>query len=222
MTKEQQERLFQPFDRLGAERSGVPGSGLGLVIARELTRAMGGELSVQSAPKVGTTFTVAVPAPPRASESPSEAREAGPASVLSPGGDAVAAMQRHVLYIEDEAVNVLLMQEVFRLRPNWRLTVAGEGAEGVGRAIEERPDLILVDMNLPDMSGLQVIEQLRASEATRYLPCIALSADALREQIDAALRAGFDEYWTKPIDIARVLANLGNALTDRYLSRSTA
>jgi CheY-like chemotaxis protein len=112
-------------------------------------------------------------------------------------------MQRHVLYIEDEAVNVLLMQEVFRLRPNWRLTVAGEGAEGVGLAIEEPPDLILVDMNLPDMSGLQVIEQLRASEATRYLPCIALSADALREQIDVALRAGFDEYWTKPIDIAR-------------------
>jgi len=221
MTKEQQVRLFQPFDRLGAERSGIPGSGLGLVIARELMRAMGGDLSVQSAPKVGTTFTVALPTPSSVEKSPSRVCGRLGASPSPSGEEAVAAM-RHVLYIEDEAVNVLLMEEVFRLRPNWRLTVAGKGAEGVGCAVKERPDLVLVDMNLPDMSGLQVIEQLRACDATRHLPCIALSADALCEQIDAALRAGFDEYWTKPIDITRVLEDLANALTDRHLSRPTA
>ncbi|HEY9066559.1 MAG TPA: ATP-binding protein [Burkholderiaceae bacterium] len=193
MTPEQQTRLFQPFDRLGAERRAIPGTGLGLVIARELTRAMGGDLSVRSGPgATGTTCTVTLPT----------------------AGDTRA--RRHVLYIEDEDVNILLMEEVFRLRPHWALTIARDGADGLRQAAEQRPDLVLIDMNLPDMNGIQVITALRAGSATRHLSCIALSADAMREQVDAALRAGFDEYWTKPIDVQRVLRELSRAIAADY------
>jgi CheY-like chemotaxis protein len=120
-----------------------------------------------------------------------------------------------VLYIEDEPLNVLLMEEVFRGQPQWRLEVARDGRRGVERALQVLPDLLLVDMNLPDMNGLQVVAALRSEPATANLLCIALSADALPEQIAAARAGGFDDYWTKPIDVARLLAALGRAIERR-------
>lgn len=122
--------------------------------------------------------------------------------------------RRHVIYIEDEDVNILLMEEVFKLLPSWALTIARNGADGMQQAVEHRPDLVLIDMNLPDMNGIQVITALRANGATRHLCCIALSADAMSEQAQAALRAGFDEYWTKPIDIRGVLRELSRAIAE--------
>ncbi|HJV63352.1 MAG TPA: response regulator, partial [Albitalea sp.] len=119
---------------------------------------------------------------------------------------------REVLYIEDEPLNMVLMEEVFRTRPQWTLRVADDGAGGLRMAGESQPDLVLVDMNLPDITGLALIGRLRADPRTRGLRCIALSADAMREQIDAALAAGFDDYWTKPIDVQRVLGDLGRLL----------
>jgi PAS domain S-box-containing protein len=208
MTPDQVCRLFQPFERLGAEKGSVPGTGLGLVIARELVVAMGGEVRVSSTPREGSTFTVVMSAadPP--------VRCIGDAQALEPLRKPGFGMEsrRKVLYVEDEAVNVLLMQEVFRLCPNWTLEVAVDGAEGLRRVADERPDLVLVDMHLPDMNGLEFIDCLRGAEATRHHPCIALSADALCEQVDAARRAGFDDYWTKPIDVHRLLEDLSRKL----------
>jgi len=121
-------------------------------------------------------------------------------------------VQRQVLYIEDEPLNVLLMQEVFKARPQWALQVATDGGSGVDAARAQRYDLLLIDMNLPDMNGLELIRTLRADPRTSGLQCIALSADAMQSQIDAALAAGFDGYWTKPINVAHILDGLGQAL----------
>jgi CheY-like chemotaxis protein len=116
-----------------------------------------------------------------------------------------------VLYIEDEPLNVLLMQEVFRAQPAWTLHVAEDGESGVQAALRLRPDLALIDMNLPDINGLEVLRRLRGQPATQGLRCIALSADAMHEQIRTARAAGFDDYWTKPFDLTRLLAAVAQA-----------
>ncbi len=206
LSEAQQSRLFQPFNRLGAEQRRVEGTGLGLVIARELAASMQGELQVHSEPGKGSTFTLRLPA----SAAPSGRRTTGdperPALPQSP------TTQRQVLYIEDEPLNVLLMQEVFKARPQWALQVATDGGNGLDAAREQRHDLLPIDMNLPDMNGLELIRTLRADPRTSGLQCIALSADAMQTQIDAALAAGFDGYWTKPINVAHILDGLGQAL----------
>lgn len=134
---------------------------------------------------------------------PARAGEAGPAAAGPAAGASGGA--RVVLYIEDEPLNVLLMEEVFRTQPGWTLHVAHDGASGVEMARRLRPQLALIDMNLPDMSGLEVLRRLRGDPATAGQLCVALSADAMGEQISAARAAGFDEYWTKPIDLTRLL-----------------
>jgi PAS domain S-box-containing protein len=206
LTTAQQTQLFQPFNRLGAEQRRIEGSGLGLVIARTLSAAMQGELLLRSTPGQGSTFTLVLPA--------CDVVRADPASALPaatpPAAPAVA--QKHVLYVEDEPLNVMLMQEVFKGRPQWRLSVANDGASGLAAAREQAPDLLLIDMNLPDTSGLTLIRRLRDDARTSGLRCIALSADAMQPQIDAALAAGFDDYWTKPINVARVLDAVAKAM----------
>jgi PAS domain S-box-containing protein len=203
----QQAHLFQPFNRLGAEHRRVEGTGLGLVIARELAESMNGELQVHSEPGKGSTFTLLLPA----EAAPPEADPGRDNHDLTP--PLAPSVNRQVLYIEDEAVNVLLMQELFKARPQWALQVATDGSTGLEAARAQRYDLLLIDMNLPDMSGLELIHTLRADERTRGLRCIALSADAMQTQIDAALAAGFDGYWTKPINVAQILDGLGKVLS---------
>jgi CheY-like chemotaxis protein len=206
LTTDQQARLFQHFERLGAEGSRVEGTGLGLVISQDLAHAMGADLSVHSQPGAGSTFTLALPA---AAAPPVDTASAAPAPEAP---DRPAGPRRSVLYIEDERLNVVLMEEVFRTRPEWALSIAEDGAEGLQIARQLKPNLVLIDMNLPDTTGLALIRSLRSDPATLPLCCIALSADAMREQIDAALAAGFDEYWTKPIDVPRMLRDLTQRL----------
>lgn len=188
------QQLFQPFQRAGAERRRLPGSGLGLVLVRELVSAMRGQVDASSTAGVGSCFTVELPA----------------ADAEAPPLTAPAA--RRVLYIEDEPLNVLLMQEVFKARPDWQLRVARDGEDGLAQAQAWLPDLALIDMNLPDINGLEVLRRLRADERTRGLRCVALSADAMSEQVQAARAAGFDDYWTKPIDLNHLLAAVGKAI----------
>ncbi len=206
LTPEQQAHLFQPFHRLGAEHRRVEGTGLGLVIALELATAMKGGLALHSEPGIGSTFTFSLPAstaPPVDAQAP-----VAMALPLPPS----ASPRRRVLYIEDEPLNVLLLQEMFKARPQWELQIAADGQTGLVSAKASHHDLLLIDMNLPDMNGLQLIEALRRDPATHGLQCIALSADAMQTQIDAAMAAGFDGYWTKPINIAQMLIGLGEVL----------
>ena len=206
MSASHQQRLFQPFERLGAERGHVEGSGLGLVIARELARAMGGSLDVASTPGVGSTFTLTL----GVGDADDISTSFGSLIEAGPDTDAgTAAATPRVLYIEDDPLNVLLMQEVIRRVPPWSMTVADTGAEGLRAAREWRPDLLLIDINLPDMTGLEVIAALRSDPRTARLRCVALSADAMRDQIDSAMAAGFDDYWLKPIDVPRLIEQFG-------------
>jgi PAS domain S-box-containing protein len=209
-TPAQQALLFEPL-----QSSPGQARGLGLAIARRLAIAMDGTLDVSSEPGRGSRFRVELPASDQAA-----LEDSGPVSLLSPLStpaalESAGVEPRSVLYIEDEPLNVLLMEEVFRGQPQWRLEVARDGRRGVERALQVLPDLLLVDMNLPDMNGLQVVAALRSEPATANLLCIALSADALPEQIAAARAGGFDDYWTKPIDVARLLAALGRAIERR-------
>lgn len=200
LTEQAQRQLFQPFNRLGAERQRIEGTGLGLVIASELVRTMNGALSVTSRAGVGSRFSVALARATEAVHEPEPSQEPAPCRVV---------------YIEDDALNALLMQEVFRAQRGWQLVVARNGTEGLERVRSLLPDMVLVDMNLPDLSGLQIIAALRADPRTAGLRCVALSADAMADQIEAARRAGFDDYWTKPIDVARMLQTVEAAIGQR-------
>ncbi len=117
-----------------------------------------------------------------------------------------SAPPRHVLYVEDDRINIVLMEEVFRRLPaDWSLECVEDGAQALAALAERRPDLLLVDMNLPDMNGLELLARLREQDpALSTLCCVALSADALPEQVQAARAAGFCDYWLKPIDVLQL------------------
>ncbi len=209
LTPEQLGRLFEPFNRLGAERTGVRGTGLGLVITRQLVQAMDGELRVQSTPGAGTRVEVRLPLAPATVPVrvpvPSDAR-----LPPAPAGDDEFAATRVVLYVEDDEVNTMLMEQVFMGRPGWRLVTAPTGEAGLEAARRLQPDAVLLDLHLPDMSGFEVLQQLRADPLTRRTPCIAVSADAMPAQVEHALSHGFVRYWTKPLKVGSVLHELGD------------
>ena len=196
LSEAQLDQLFQPFNRLGAERLHIEGSGLGLVIARSLIIALGGRLVVDSRREHGTTVLVTLPLCARQDLS----GQAVPADPV-PQNLKRSAREATLLYIEDEPVNALLVQEALRSHPEWKLVVAPDGPTGLALARSLRPSIVLTDINLPGMSGLDVVRTLRA-EATGSRPvCVAVSADALGEQIAEAMSAGLDEYWTKPLEL---------------------
>src|SRR6218665_1133643 len=138
----------------------------------------------------------------------SEASPPAPPAVV-PMPEAAAPL---VLYVEDDRLNIVLMEEVFRRLSGWRLEVAETGGQALQALETLRPDLVLVDMNLPDMSGLELLGQLRADTRLACLRCVALSADDLPDQVRAARDAGFTDYWTKPIDVPRLTEALRAAL----------
>lgn len=119
-----------------------------------------------------------------------------------------ADSSRHVLYVEDDRINIVLMEEVFRLMPDWTLHVAETGAQALEMLPRVMPTLVLMDMNLPDMNGLQLMDKLRADERLTRLRCIALSADVMDDQRQRARAAGFQDYWLKPIDVRQLRAAL--------------
>jgi CheY-like chemotaxis protein len=217
LTPEQRARLFQPFDRLGAERSGTEGSGLGLLIARELVEAMGGTLEVKSEPGRGSVFAVLLP---RYQSTDTAALPPATPAVLEmpkPRTDNSPLREVTLLYIEDEPVNAILVQEALRHRPHWKLTLAADGNAGLALARALRPAIVLSDINLPGLSGLDVVRELRSDPLGSGLICIALSADAMPHQIETAMDAGFNDYWTKPLDLASIPARI-----EHWLQAATA
>ena len=116
--------------------------------------------------------------------------------------------QYNVLYIEDDEVNTILMEQVFRTQPEWTLITATTGADGIAAAVRQRPEIILLDLNLPDVPGLEVFRRLRNDPRTRHIPCVAVSADALPTHVRRTLSAGFEDYWAKPLELTTVIAKL--------------
>ena len=202
LTDAQMQRLFEPFNRLGAERSEIEGTGIGLTIVRALVEHMGGRIEVDSRAGKGSEFRVWL----RRAGEPTPADAPAPASAEA--AQAAALRPMDVLYIEDNAINVMLVQELVTLRPNVRLHVAPDGRSGIAAAKSLRPACVLIDLQLPDIDGFQVLAALRADPALAGLTCIALSANAMPDDIARAMRAGFDDYWTKPIDFKQFLGGL--------------
>jgi len=212
MTREQLEHLFEPFNRLGIEREGVEGTGIGLVIVKMLIERMGGEIEVRSDVGVGSVFELHLKTPDAGVDVPVFTADAA----LQPESNLAPLRKGTVLYIEDNPVNTLLVQELILHREDLALVCEADGASGAIRAAELLPDLVLLDMQLPDMDGFEVLRRLRTNPSTARIPCIALSANAMPSDIDRALAAGFSDYWTKPIDVNGFMRSL-----DSLFARST-
>ncbi|HYL71428.1 MAG TPA: ATP-binding protein, partial [Candidatus Dormibacteraeota bacterium] len=209
---EMQKRLFQPFERLGAERTATPGTGLGLALTKKLIEAMGGEIGVTSRPGEGTTFWITLQR--AALDAVPERRRPAPVQRNGQAAAAEVAPPEHtVLYVEDNLATVDLMEDVFAMRPGIRMINALQGSIALDLAREHRPDLIVLDLHLPDMPGDQVLEQLHADPQTSSIPVVMFSADATDRQVKRLLELGARAYVVKPAKIADFLALLDEVLT---------
>jgi CheY-like chemotaxis protein len=199
MTAVQRERLFRRFDRLGREATGIEGTGIGLALTQKLVEAMDGSIMVDSAQGVGTTVRVTLPSAVAAAPVPSPG---------CPAATGPTALCGRVLYIEDEAVNALLVQAFMASHPGIELQVAETGEGGLASLAGQRFDLVLLDRGLPDIDGLEVLRRLRQDPRHGSLPVVMLSASAMDQDVMACLQAGATAYWTKPIAIERWGADL--------------
>lgn len=199
---EKLERLFTPFERLGAEQTEVEGTGLGLALSKRLVEAMGGRIGVESSVGRGSTFWVEM----GLVESPVERLEQDRQNISIPDASVLSAETRTVLYVEDNLSNLKLIQELFADRPGIRLISAMQGRLAVDLAREHQPHLILLDLHLPDIAGDEVLRRLRADPATSVIPVVMLSADAMPRQIERLLAAGARAYLTKPLDVRKFFA----------------
>ena len=198
-------RLFKPFDRLGAEAGQIEGTGLGLALSKGLVEAMGGVLTAESTVGKGSAFTVELPlTEPPVQRLDRETREAE----LHAEGEAQAATKgrRSVVYVEDNLSNLHLVERILERRPDVRLVPALQGRIGLDLATQHQPDLVLLDLHLPDMSGEDVLRQLKGHPNTASIPVVAMSADATAGRVSRLLEAGAVDYLTKPIDVTRFLA----------------
>lgn len=210
MNAEQLRGLFQPFSRLGREHSGIEGTGLGLVISRRLTELMGGSLVAESVEAEGTVFLLSLPAAP---DTLNERPDDEPLTLTR-----VAYQHRRVIYIEDNDTNAEVMRGVLSRRPQIDLSVHATGTEGLQAIRDELPSLLLLDMQLPDMDGLEILRRLRADPRTEDLPVMVVSADATTASIELAFEEGATDYVTKPVEVTSFLSQL-DQLLDRQDSR---
>lgn len=205
LTAQQQADLFTPFNRLGAELSGIEGTGIGLVIVRHLVTLMGGQIEVKSQPGQGAKFTIDLPA--------TQALAVIPAPRPHPWSSGkTVATRGHVLYAEDNEVNVLLVRDILQMRGGVELSVATSGAKAIEAVRSRRPDLLLLDMHLGDMTGFDVAEALDRDPATANIPRVILSADAMPSTVAAAKARHFAAYLTKPLDAHAILQCLDDLL----------
>ena len=198
IASEKLSRLFTPFDRLGAEQSAVEGTGLGLALSARIMHAMGGGIGASSAIGRGSTFWVDLPRAEPPSIKPPEVTD----DELPPNQN-LAAGKRTILYIEDNLSNLNLVQEILRQQPQVELLSAMQGRLGLDLARKHSPDLILLDIHLPDLNGWDVFSQLQGEETTRNIPVIIISADATARQIQQFMTAGARDYLTKPLDVTK-------------------
>jgi PAS domain S-box-containing protein len=194
-------RLFQPFERLGVQTGEIEGTGIGLAISRGLVEMMGGTIDVTSRPGEGSRFTVTLPSAGHLD------------SAFVPVGSAERAQRTAtVLYIEDNASNTVLVESALSMRPQIRFISAVQGQLGLELARDHKPDLVLLDLHLPDMSGETVLAGLRADERTAGAKVIIVSADATKNRIRELLASGAHDYITKPLVIKDFLASVDGAL----------
>jgi CheY-like chemotaxis protein len=201
-------QLFKPFNRLGQEGTDKQGTGIGLVVCKRLVEWMGGVIGVESTVGHGSLFWVELdlttePHP----EAHADERTVGASANLQ------GAVPLHtLLYVEDNPANLMLVEDIIERRPDIRLLSAKDGKSGIAIARTVLPDVILMDINLPGMSGIDALRILSADHATEHIPVIALSANAVPRDIEKGLQAGFYRYLTKPINVTEFMDTLDGAL----------
>jgi signal transduction histidine kinase/AmiR/NasT family two-component response regulator len=202
LSPENIERIFVPFERLGAEQTAVEGTGIGLPLARALTEAMHGHLTASSFPGQGAAFTVSIPRAPDLALVP--APGLAPAPLAARGVQAPAGASVSVLYVEDNQANVELVTRFLQGRPDTTLKYETSGRAGLESAARDLPDLILLDLHLPDLNGDEVLSELKAEPATSGIPVVVLSADASRGVIRRLIAKGALAYLTKPLELSEL------------------
>jgi PAS domain S-box-containing protein len=201
--------LFQPFSRLGQEAGAVQGTGIGLAISKRLVETMGGQIGVESAEGSGSTFWIDMPiGGPRATESELVAVPSGACRPVVGNAE-----QGTVLYIEDNRANLRLVERILGRFPGVRLITACDGESGIEAARAQRPDMILLDINLPGIDGFEVRRRLGTIPETEHIPVVALSAAALPADVQRALSGGFKEYLVKPIRVPQLMDLVAHYLT---------
>ncbi len=203
---EKMNRLFVPFERLGAEQTQIDGTGIGLALAQRIVGSNHGQLTVESVVNEGSTFTVDLP-----SVSCPLPRTAGTDGLFEEPTTSDAP-QKTILYIEDQDMNLRLVERILRRQPELKLISAMQGSLGIDLAREHRPDVILLDLNLPDMSGDEVLRRLKIDAALRGIPVIMISADALGDRIAQLMSQGAHSYITKPYKVADFLRTLNETI----------
>jgi PAS domain S-box-containing protein len=201
-------QLFQPFNRLGQERSAEEGTGIGLVMSKRLVELMGGLIGVESTVGVGSVFWFEL----NSSEEPRLEAGPEPPAATVPAHVPLGGRLRTLLYVEDNPANLKLIEQLIARRPDIRLLSARDGIIGIDLARDHQPDVILMDINLPGISGIEALEILRKDPATKHIPVIALSANAMPRDIEKGMQAGFFRYLTKPIKVNEFMATLEAAL----------
>ena len=217
LSAEKKQQLFQPFNRLGQESSTEEGTGIGLVVAKQLVELMGGSIGVESTVGVGSEFWVEL----ERAEAPSFVSKKIPSAhpkTNTPGD----VTQFTLLYVEDNPANLLLVEEILAERPHITMLSARDGDEGIALARKHLPDVILMDVNLPGISGIDAMRVLHRDPATRHIPIIALSANAMLEDIEKGIDAGFFRYLTKPVKIHMFNAVLDESIKYIRLAVATA
>jgi CheY-like chemotaxis protein/anti-sigma regulatory factor (Ser/Thr protein kinase) len=201
-------RLFQPFNRLGQEAGAEEGTGIGLVVTQRLVELMGGVIGVESEVGVGSVFWIELNSATAPSFVDDTYETAAPVRTQVETG----ASRRTLLYVEDNPANLKLVEQLIARRPDIRLLTAANGKLGIELARASRPEVILMDINLPGISGTEAMKILREDPATAHIPVLALSANAIPRDIEAGLEAGFFRYLTKPIRVNEFMGALDLAL----------
>jgi signal transduction histidine kinase/ActR/RegA family two-component response regulator len=208
LSPEKMAQLFQPFNRLGQEAGGVEGTGIGLVMTRRLIELMGGVIGVKSAVGSGSVFWIDMISTSAPDFKDAAAGTASPAATQVDSGVSV----QKLLYVEDNPANLKLVEQLIARRPDMRLHTAVNGTLGIELARKLKPKVILMDINLPDISGFEALKILHDDAATTHIPVVALSANAMPRDIEKGLQAGFFRYLTKPIKVDEFMDALDVAL----------
>ena len=201
LTPDKLTQLFQPFNRLGKEAGIEEGTGIGLMVSKRLVELMRGEIGVESTVGKGSVFWIEL----NLTAEPQPAAAAAEPTVLAEAQVHADGRLRTLLYVEDNPANLMLVEDLIARRPDIRLLSAADGNRGIEIARASRPDVILMDINLPGISGIQALKILRADPATAHIPVVALSANAIPRDIERGLEAGFFRYLTKPIKVNEFL-----------------
>lgn len=205
---DKQSGLFEPFERLGHENSEIEGTGIGLTITRELLLSMDGSISAQSVEGQGSTFMIDLPISKTQKDSVNDT--VGVQTEEQSGDEMVQKLTGtySILYVEDNPANMALMEHILDMVPEYEMIAAHNAEIGIAIAEERCPDLILMDINLPGMDGIAAMKQLGGMEATKHIPVVAITANAMPKDIEDGIRAGFRAYLTKPFQVDRLFATL--------------